>query len=162
MNWFTIFKLLNEIFWKKVPDVNKIESMGLLAIKIGQVFALRIDLLNEAKCHALSRLYGSVSSIPEESVRPLIDAYVGPCFWEDIQTFDEQSFASASVGQVHKALLENGDQVAVKVIKGDYKEHFKKDVKSVMSLVKWAIKLYPKLDRVADPIGVLKQSGSIL
>jgi ubiquinone biosynthesis protein len=148
--------LLKEIFWSKKPDINRIQKKGLLAVKIAQTFALRIDFLDEEKCFELSKLFNHVEKIPSENIESLLSEYVG-IEWikNNFEVFDNESFASASIGQVHKAVLKSGEDVAVKIIKGKFKKQFEKDVNSVLKLFKWVIRFYPKLAKVADPIGIL-------
>ncbi|GIU69634.1 MAG: hypothetical protein KatS3mg002_0870 [Candidatus Woesearchaeota archaeon] len=156
MNWLNFIWLINNIYGKnEKPDLNKIQKMGLLAIKIGQVHALRIDFLSEKKCQHLSKLYRKTININIEDSKLLIDSYSNTKFKRDIKNIDYKPIASASVGQVHVAYL-RGKKVAVKIIKGNFKKKFIKDVRSVKSLFKLIIFFYPKLARVANPIGILK------
>lgn len=155
MNVISFIDLIVEIFYKKKPNISKIQKKGLLAVKIAQTFALRIDFLDESKCYELSKLFNHVESIPSEEIDTLIKNYTNNNFLENFKTFEKNSFASASIGQVHRATLNSGSEVAVKIIKSNFKASFEKDVKSVLNLFKWVIKFYPKLAKVADPIGIL-------
>lgn len=155
MNVFSFLDLIREIFFTKKPDIEKIQRKGLLAVKIAQTFALRVDFLDEARCFELAKLYNHVTKIPLENIDALIEKYVGPEWLNNFTSFDKESFASASIGQVHRAVLPSGELVAVKIIKGDFKAQFQKDVASALRLFKWLIRFYPKLAKVADPIGIL-------
>jgi ubiquinone biosynthesis protein len=155
MNIISFLDLISEIFLKKKPDVEKIQKKGLLAVKIAQTFALRIDFLDEAKCYELSKLFNHVAKIPSENVMELLENYVGSDWLNNFKSFEKESFASASIGQVHSGILNSGEHAAIKIIKGNFKEHFEKDVESVLRFFKWVIRLYPKLAKVADPVGIL-------
>ncbi|MZQ76460.1 MAG: hypothetical protein GT589_09965 [Peptoclostridium sp.] len=156
MNWVGFVRLIKSIYGEKLPDLEWIEKQGLLAVKIGQTFALRIDFLNERTCAHLSRLYSSNTNIPPEKITSLIE-YYSPEGWRDnFEYIEEKPLASASVGQVHRARLKTGEEVVVKLVKKDFKKSFKKDVESLKSFLKTAIFFYPKLDKVADPLGILK------
>ena len=155
MNIISFIDLIIEIFYKTKPDINKIQKKGLLAVKIAQTFALRIDFLNEEKCVELSKLFNHVDKIPAEKIETLLQEYLGNDWMKDFKSFNKESFASASIGQVNEGILNNGDHVAVKLIKGNFKKQFEKDVESVLRLFKWVIKFYPKLAKVADPVGIL-------
>jgi len=137
------------IYGNKKPDVEKIQRMGLLAVKIGQVHALRIDFLNEETCIELSKLYRANIPIKSEEVLKNIDR-------SKFSRIDEEPLASASVGQVYRARLETGEEVVIKVIKADFKKKFEKDVVAVKRFFRFAIFFYPKLGRVFDPIGILE------
>ena len=136
------------IYGKGTPDIDKIQKMGLLAVKIGQVHALRIDFLDEKTCIELSRLYRATIPIKSEKALEKVDK-------ESFSWIDDKPLASASVGQVYRAKLKSGEDVVIKVIKQDFKRQFKKDVRSVRSLMKLVLLFYPKLGRVFDPVGIL-------
>ena len=156
MNWIGFTRLMKSIYGKGVPDIEWIEKQGLLAVKIGQTFALRIDFLDENTCTHLSKLYSHNSQIPSETVEELIDMYTEEGWRDNFEYIEKMPIASASVGQVHKARLRSGEEVVVKLIKNDFTKNFKRDVDSLKRFLKTAIFFYPKLDKVADPLGILK------
>jgi len=150
MNIFSFLKLMKMIYSKKEnPDILKIQKMGLLAVKIGQVHALRIDFLRAETCLELAKLYRANVPIKNENALKNIDR-------SQFLEIDEKPLATASVGQVYRAKLLNGDAVVIKIIKANFKKQFEKDVKSVKRLFKFAIFFYPKLAKVFDPIGILE------
>ncbi|TYQ16919.1 UNVERIFIED_CONTAM: ubiquinone biosynthesis protein [Acetivibrio alkalicellulosi] len=155
MNIFSFLDLIIEIFYKKQTNIDKIQKKGLLAVKIAQTFALRIDFLDEQKCYQLSKLFNHVEKIPSEQVDSLLEKYVDKNWMDSFDVFQKEAFASASIGQVHRGKLKNSEDVAVKIIKKDFKTQFEKDVTSVLKLFRLIIKFYPKLSKVADPIGIL-------
>jgi ubiquinone biosynthesis protein len=133
-----------------------IESLGLLAVKIGQTYALRLDFLPEQNCKELTRLYRHTDLLTPLSYKTLLESAVEPAWLNSFKFIDEQPLASASVGQVHKALLNSGDPVVIKLIKHDFIESFTSDVQSLRSLLSFVLFFYPKLARVADPLGILE------
>jgi ubiquinone biosynthesis protein len=155
MNWFQFIRLIWEIYGKGLADIDYIQKLGLLAVKIGQVHALRIDLLDEKTCVELSKLYQKTQSLPPENVNVLLDGYLGHGWRQQFRDFSDTPFASASVGQVHKAVLKDGTPVAVKVIKENFKKNFVSDVHSLRRLLRLILFFYPKLRKVADPMGIL-------
>lgn len=156
MGPINFLRLIRNIYGKGLPDIEMIESMGLLAVKIGQVHALRVDFLNEEKCRELSKLYRRTRHKEGKEVVNLLDS-LAPNLKEQLSYFEEKPFASASVGQVHRGILKNGEEVAIKIIKSDEKKNFERDVKSVKLLFKIAMFFYPKLKGVANPIQLLNQ-----
>ncbi len=66
MRWLMFIKLFKMIFGKKLPDLDYIQKKGLLAVKIAQTFALRIDFLSEETCTHLAQLYTHTIPIQEE------------------------------------------------------------------------------------------------
>lgn len=155
MNAFGFIRLMRTIYGPGVPDIELIERLGLLAVKIGQVYALRPDFLNDEKCRVLTKLYRHTAyPTPYEDAEALLERSA-PGLRARLSSFESQPFASASIGQVHRATLISGEQVAVKVVKEHFSEVFRKDVESVKKLFRLAIALYPKLAGVANPVSLL-------
>ena len=105
MNWIGFVRLMRSIYGRELPDLQKIQDQGLLAVKIAQVFALRIDFLNREKCEHLARLYRHTVEIPTEDMRRLLRQYTGDDFAGRFTAIEDNALASASVGQVHRARL---------------------------------------------------------
>lgn len=157
MNWFNFIVLIKLIYGKNPkPDLNKIEKMGLLAVKIGQMYALRIDFLGVEKCQHLAKLYRNTQPMASQDFKKLFDEFANPKLKKNILKIEDKALASASVGQVHKAKLKNGDEVVIKIVKKFFQEKFEKDVASLRRFFKFILFFYPTLKRVADPLGTLK------
>lgn len=156
MNVFQSLWLIRELYFKKsLPNLDRIQSLGLLAVKIGQIHALRLDFLSPEKCQHLSKLYRSNNPVSPEDIAQLIEAQGGESFRSRFSQIDAQPLATASVGQVYRATLKNGDQVVIKFIKTRFKERFENDVVRVRRFFKIVLSIYPKLRKVGDPIGIL-------
>lgn len=156
MRWIRFILLFKWIFGKKLPDLEKIQKQGLLAVKIGQTFALRIDFLEEEKTTHLAKLYSHNTPIGVENYKTLLASYTSKAWLDQFEFIEDEPIGTASVGQVHKAKLKTGEDVVVKFLKKDFKKHFKKDVDSFRRFVKFIIFFYPKLAKVADPIGIIE------
>ncbi len=156
IKWFKFIRLFNTIFRHELPNLDLIEKQGLLSVKIGQTFALRIDFLGEKTCNHLAKLYSKTLPIKALDMQTILKDYTSNAWLDNFEWIDETPIGSASVGQVHKAKLKSGELVAVKFIKKDYKKAFEKDVKSLRRFVKFIIFFYPKLKKVADPIGIIE------
>ncbi len=160
MRWLMFIKLFKMIFGKELPDLAYIQKQGLLAVKIAQTFALRIDFLSEKTCTHLAKLYTHTTPIEAEDFMQLLKGYTSQSFLDQFEWIDPKPIGSASVGQVHRARLINQDEVVIKVIKKDFKKKFEKDVRSLRRLIKFVIFFYPKLSKVADPVGILEHIES--
>jgi ubiquinone biosynthesis protein len=156
VNWIDFTKLIHSIYGQGMPDLEYIQKLGLLAVKLGQVHALRIDFLSRDKCEHLAKLYRRNATLPKENFRNLLQLKGKENLIEQFSYIDDTPLASASIGQVHKAKLKNGADVVIKAVKGNYKDNFKKDVRSLQKLFKLIILFYPKLKKVANPLGILK------
>ena len=157
MRFLMFIKLFKMIFNKKrLPDLDYIQKQGLLAVKIAQTFALRIDFLSEQTCSHLAELYTRTTPIAEEDFQVLLQSYVDDSWFSHFKSIEKRPLGSASVGQVHLAELNDGKKVVIKIIKKNFKKSFEKDVRSLRRLIKFVIFFYPKLAKVADPVGILE------
>ena len=157
MNWFQFIRLIRSIYRndKKLPDLDWIQQQGLLAVKIGQIHALRIDFLDKDKCIHLAKLYRQAYSLPPQSFNALLSRYTPENYRAHFETIDDKPLASASVGQVHLAKLKSGSPVVLKILKKDVRKQFIEDVKNVRNLFRLITFVYPKLKQVGDPVGIL-------
>lgn len=155
MRFFAFIKLFKLIFSKKkLPDLDWIERQGLLFTKIAQTFALRIDFLPPESTLHLQKLY--TQATPKKIDAYVLDDILPKRLKEVILDINESPIGTASVGQVHKATLKDGRIVAIKFIKDDVEQAFKNDVKAFRRFIKFITFFYPKLHKVADPLGVLE------
>lgn len=159
MNAFSFIGLIWEIFRKDKPDLEKIQEKGLLSVKIGQMFALRIDFLKPETCAHLGKLYQQNTAMGSEDFGKLLDMSVDKGWRDNFETIDEEPLATASVAQVHRAKLKDhskNPEVIVKLIKRDFTRDFERDVDKVLGLFKILIFFYPKLRKVANPVALLE------
>jgi len=157
MGWVDFLRLIRMLFGNKDPDLDEIQKMGLLAVKIGQVFALRIDLLGAEKCRKLTGLYSRQNELPPQQFEALIAHNGGNAFLSKFAEFDRSPFAVASVGQVHRARLGNGKDVAVKLVKKDQRPSFERDIARAELILGVAQFAYPKLRGVANPLSLINK-----
>ena len=157
MNWIQFGRLIHSIYGRggKLPDLDWIQSLGLLAVKLGQVHALRIDFLEREKCEHLSRLYRRNAVLAPGNFLGLLRASAVPEFFDHFDRIEPIALASASVGQVHRARFKDGGDVVIKAIKKDVRARFIADVASLKRLFRLTTFFYPKLRRVGDPVGIL-------
>lgn len=91
------------------------ESLGGIFVKFGQILSLRVDIFPEEICSELRNLFDSVPPFDYSTAQEIFLSDFGKSIEDTFSTFNKQPIASASLGQVYKAKLKNGDWVAVKV-----------------------------------------------
>lgn len=92
-----------------------LETLGGAWAKLGQLLALRFDLLPEPYCLELFNLLNRALPFEYAEVQRVIREELGRDVCDVFATFDAEPFGSASIGQVHDAVLHDGRRVAVKV-----------------------------------------------
>jgi ubiquinone biosynthesis protein len=104
-----------------------LQAAGAAFVKLGQVLAMRYDLLSARYCQELSRLLDALPPIPYDAVAGVVESDLGRPLRECYRDFDSQALASASIAQVHGATLWTGEAVVVKVIRPGTARRFRVD-----------------------------------
>lgn len=92
-----------------------LEELGPSAVKLGQLLSTRPDVLPPEFIAELRRLQDRVGPVPFEEVRRVISRELGAPVESLFRSFEPVPFAAASIAQVHRAVLEDGTRVVVKV-----------------------------------------------
>ena len=95
--------------------VSIIQDLGPTFVKIGQIASQQSEYIPPEYCDALSKLRSSVAPMDLETVYSQIEKHLGKPVDELFASFDNHPLGSASIGQVHKAVMFDGTVVAVKV-----------------------------------------------
>ncbi|QYZ78914.1 AarF/ABC1/UbiB kinase family protein [Methanofollis formosanus] len=132
-----------------------LEELGPTFIKFGQILSTRRELLPQPLADELTRLTDEVAPLPFETVRPVIEECCGPVE-EAFAAFDEAPVAAASLAQVHRAVLKNGTEVAVKVQRPGIRKVIEEDLEILASLARRIEKRYPDL-ALYNPVGLVQE-----
>ncbi|KAL3587249.1 hypothetical protein D5086_014116 [Populus alba] len=133
----------SEEIWKRAHERNakRVRNMmiqlGGLWVKLGQYLSTRADVLPSAYISLLKQLQDSLPPRPLQEVRRTIERELGKSMKEIFLDFDENSLATASIAQVHRATLIDGREVVVKVQHEDIKAIILEDLKDAKSIVDW-------------------------
>ena len=117
--------------------VDALESMGPTFVKLGQLLSTRSDLLPTVYIEALARLQDDVEPVGFEEIEAIVTAEIGARISKAFQSFDARPLASASLGQVHRAVLRDGRRVAVKVQRPGVRERVVEDMEVVEELAEF-------------------------
>ncbi|AZI19968.1 ABC1 kinase family protein [Chryseobacterium taklimakanense] len=119
--------------------VEDLKKMGPTYIKLGQLLSTRPDLLPDQYLDALATLQDDVETIPYEEVEKIIEEEIGTKIKNAFALFDTAPLASASIGQVHRAVLPSGRMVVVKVQRPGVRQKFIDDLNSLKSMADFAV-----------------------
>jgi len=111
-----------------------LQDLGLTYVKLGQFMAMRFDILPEAICHELAQLFDDVAAVDPTVLRRALEHEFGAPPETVFATFDWTPLAAASVAQVHRATLADGQAVAVKVQRPGAAAIFAADMRNLARL----------------------------
>ncbi len=134
----------------------KLIELGPTFIKIGQSMGTRPDLLPLPFVKALGELQDSVPSFPNEIAFARIEKELEKKINEVYEEFDIEPVAAASLGQVYRAKLYTGEEVAVKVQRPNLAGIIRGDIEILRTVTKFAER-FPALNENADWSGMLRE-----
>ena len=105
-----------------------LERLGPTFIKFGQLLSVRPDLIPKEYSKELEKLQDKVPEFPFEDAKSIIEKEFGKSIEHLFLHFEKKPIASASISQVHKAILKNGDKVAVKIQRANVKHLMETDI----------------------------------
>ncbi len=111
-----------------------LEELGPTFIKLGQVLSTRPDLIPVEFIEELSKLQDHVPPFPYGEVAQIIESELGAAPGDIFLRFQETPLAAASIGQVHRARLKDGEEVAVKVQRPGIRKIIEVDLEIMLHL----------------------------
>lgn len=126
-----------------------LEELGPCFIKLGQLLSTRPDLLPANYIEALARLQKAVTPVPGDKISAIIESELGAPISELFQSFDCEPLATASMAQVHWAVLHDGSEVAVKVQRPGVRQRIEIDIEVMHEVARFASKYTPYGKRYA-------------
>jgi ABC1 atypical kinase-like domain len=111
-----------------------LQTCGGAFVKLGQVLAIRYDVLPGRYCDELTKLLDRLPAMPVDVIRAAIERDPGRTLEACYAEFDPEPLGSASIAQVHGARLHDGDEVVVKVIRPATRRTFRIDFRHLHSL----------------------------
>src|SRR5216683_3310293 len=117
-----------------------LEELGPCFIKLGQLLSTRPDLLPADYIHALSRLQDTIQPVPAARIIQIVQSELHTPIDELFQCFDHEPLATASMAQVHRAVLRDGTEVAVKVQRPGVRQRIEIDLEVLREIARFAAK----------------------
>ncbi|EGP4927888.1 ABC1 kinase family protein [Enterococcus faecium] len=154
---FINYNVVPNFVQQKNPEQVKkaFEELGPTFIKIGQMLSVREDLLSSAFTQTFKTLQDSVPSDTFSTVKKTIQTELSLSLSDIFDDFSKSPFASASMGQAHRAKLKNGDSVVVKIQHPNIAEEIRLDLQLFERAIP-LIKYIPETS-VVDLKGVLQE-----
>jgi ubiquinone biosynthesis protein len=115
-----------------------LEEMGPTFVKLGQVLATRIDLFEPEWIAEFGKLQDSAPAVPWAEIRRQLIEDLGASPETTFAAFDPEPLAAASIAQVHRARLEDGSSVVVKVRRPGIRPIIEADLRWLMRLAELA------------------------
>lgn len=122
------------------------EELGPTFVKFGQILSTRPDLIPPRICIALQTLQDNVQQVPFEGIRAQVEVSLGDTLENLFEEFDPVPLASASIAQVHKAIVNDGRSVVVKVQRPDIRRTIESDLSLLRFLAQRALDIYPEAE----------------
>ena len=113
-----------------------LEELGPTYIKLGQIMSLHSDILPKAYCDELLKLNSDVTPMPFDDVEDVLNQSYGQNWQELFQSIEKKPLGSASIAQVHRARLKNGEEVVIKVERKGIYDTMARDIGLMHRLVK--------------------------
>jgi ubiquinone biosynthesis protein len=121
-----------------VQLASALEELGPCFIKLGQLLSTRPDLLPPDYILALARLQDTIQPVPADRIVQIVQSELGAPMEELFQSFDRQPLATASMAQVHRAVLRDGSEVAVKVQRPGVRQRIEIDLEVLREVARFA------------------------
>ena len=141
--------------------INCIYDLGPIYIKFGQTLSTRPDIIGEEFANNLRQLQDNLPPFSFQIIRKIIETSFNKKLEEIFMNFDEKPIAAASISQVHKAILHNGHQVAVKVLRPEIHLLYSRDIKLLYFLSKFAKYIIQDVARL-KPHDIIKSFENIM
>ena len=136
-------------------------ELGTTFIKLGQILSTRADLIGPELAAELAQLQSSTpADAPEQVVQTIIEQ-LGDHPDNLFQSFETEALASASIGQVHRAVLHDGKSVVVKVQHAGIESRVHNDIEILIELAKLAEAYSPEIAQY-NPVAMSKEFRNTL
>ena len=135
-----------------------LEELGPTFIKIGQILSTRPDLLPEEYINELIKLQDSAPEESFENIKSVFEESINKKIYDCFLYFSKKPTASASIAQVHEAILNDGRAVIVKIQRPNIYNTMKTDIDIIKKIIKLS-KGRIDID-IVDPLAVIEELES--
>jgi ubiquinone biosynthesis protein len=108
-----------------------LERLGPTYVKLGQILSTRPDIVPPEYVAELSKLQDAVAPVPSRAAIAAVESELGRPIKELFRTFEAKPLAAASLAQVHRAVMKDGTEVAVKVKRPGIDDTVRTDIRII-------------------------------
>jgi ubiquinone biosynthesis protein len=139
-----------------------LQELGPTFIKLGQTLSTRPDLVGRKIANEFTKLQDDNPPIEFDVIRKVVERELGSPLDKIFNSFDSEPLGSASIGQVHSAVLKSGGKVAVKIQKPGVEKFIRSDISIMQFLAKRIDNYVPQFKIYNVPAIVEEFKRSIL
>lgn len=132
------------------------EELGPTFVKFGQLLASRPDLIPDDYIQEMSLLHDQVQTLNFSTIQDVLASEFGLEWQNKFQSIDEKPIGAASIAQVHKAILHNGDHVVLKIQRPGIVEKINDDL-NVLYFIAELLEKYIPETRPFNPVGMVDE-----
>jgi ubiquinone biosynthesis protein len=133
-----------------------LEELGPTFIKLGQVMATRVDLFPPSWIAEFEKLHAEVPPVPFEELLPDLERALGRSPFEVFRDLETKAHGSASIAQVHRAKLQDGTPVVLKVRRPGVRAKLDADLRILRQVAELIESEIPEARRY-QPVEIAKQ-----
>ncbi len=152
-----IFRKSSEDFGLRLT--NCLKELGPIYIKLGQTLSTRPDLVGSKVTNYLKLLQDKLPAFDSKIVRQILHISLQENINELFSQFDDVPIAAASIAQVHRATLKSGKLVAVKILRPEIHEIYRRDINFLYYITKLLTKLSRRFKRL-KPLSIIEVLNS--
>ncbi|MFN3455499.1 MAG: ABC1 kinase family protein [Pseudobdellovibrio sp.] len=132
------------------------EELGPTFVKFGQLLASRPDLIPDEYIQEMALLHDQVQVLDFETIQSVLKEEYGPQWMDLFQSVEKKPLGSASIAQVHRAILKNGDPVVLKIQRPGIVQIINDDL-NVLYFIAELIETYIPETRTFNPVGMVDE-----
>ncbi|XP_051125490.1 protein ACTIVITY OF BC1 COMPLEX KINASE 7, chloroplastic isoform X2 [Andrographis paniculata] len=137
-------------------------QLGPTFIKLGQLSSTRSDLFPNEFVEELAKLQDRVPAFSPEKAKRFIEKELGATINMLFKEFEDRPIAAASLGQVHRAILHNGERVVIKVQRPGLKRLFDIDLKNLKLIAEYFQRSETLGGPTRDWVGIYEECAKVL
>lgn len=138
-----------------------LEDLGPVFVKFGQILSTRRDMLPDDLANELAKLQDNVPPFSGHEARNIIEKSLEKPVNELFKNFDEKPLASASIAQVHTAILNDGREAIVKVVRPGIENTIRHDI-DLMLFIARMVERFSTIGKRLRPIEVVEDYEKVI